>query len=301
LDFGIRQAERFFNLSGHEFWIDKDSISRMDAIRNSGNSALLYYNHIGIAEPLYATALVLYGFGFPAEQIVMPVSAEYLQDPKKALDYWLPEYWCRLSGVLSAPVNQQYLGRIAQTEEEPINHVQGYQPVYTYTIKRLPDIPTKLLKPHGRISARDSLNIILSDQKFCYIVAPEGHRSPDGTLQPAEDALGFLIKVADPNILIVPVGFTHLPEYRRLHAVIGEPFTRNDIKDQTSELRTKFSVTDNKLIYTDIAMLRLAEILAEIQQGVYNDSHPLHKRAMQGKLYLGMDQASGKVVWVCDN
>lgn len=103
-------------------------------------------------------------------------------------------------------------------------------------------------------------------------LAPEGTRSPDGTLKKGRAGVAYIALRA--GVPIVPVGMSGVDKvfscWRRLRrpvvrAVFGEPFTLpNTAKKARGEELERL---------TDLIMYRIADLLPQEYRGVYGGSH----------------------------
>lgn len=121
-------------------------------------------------------------------------------------------------------------------------------PVLGWLLPKLNVIPVNL--EGGDRSALKALIRVLSAGE-CALVFPEGSRTPDGSLQPAEPGLGLVI--AKTRAPVVPMrifgafdawpigGKIHL--FRKITVVVGEPiyFSEDDFSGGGRELYTRLS------------------------------------------------------------
>ncbi len=108
---------------------------------------------------------------------------------------------------------------------------------------------------------------------YALLIAPEGTRSPNARLMPAEKGLGLLVYRVNPMLMPVGVwGTTDFPaSYKRLkrplvHFRFGRPY-----RFQLPEEMTRREAEE---VVTDYAMRRLAQCLPESMRGVYADPPP---------------------------
>jgi 1-acyl-sn-glycerol-3-phosphate acyltransferase len=121
-------------------------------------------------------------------------------------------------------------------------------PVLGWLLPKLNVIPVNL--EGGDRSALKALIRVLNAGE-CALVFPEGTRTPDGSLQPAEPGLGLLI--AKTRAPVVPMrifgafdawpigGKIHL--FRKITVVVGEPiyFSEADLSGRGKDLYTRLS------------------------------------------------------------
>ncbi len=111
---------------------------------------------------------------------------------------------------------------------------------------------------------------LLKEAKHVLMLAPEGHRSHTGQLQPAHDGGAFL--AVRTGALVVPVAVTGVEEFWRnvlhfrqtdMHVVVGRPFhfVTGDVKVDRDTLRTMMTE----------AMYQLASLCPSEYRGVYSD------------------------------
>jgi len=115
------------------------------------------------------------------------------------------------------------------------------------------------------------------------VLAPEGTRSRDGTLQPARAGASYL--ASKSGVQVIPVGvvgtndrqvMTRLRRLRRLdiNIYVGEPFVLPPIKGRDREAALQE--------YTDEIMCRVAALLPPEARGVYAD-HPRLQELLQAR------------------
>jgi 1-acyl-sn-glycerol-3-phosphate acyltransferase len=133
-------------------------------------------------------------------------------------------------------------------------------PVLGWLLPKLNVIPVSL--EGGDRSALKALIRVLSAGE-CALVFPEGTRTPDGNLQPAEPGLGLLI--AKSRAPVVPMrifgAFDAWPIggrvrlFRKITVVVGEPiyFSETDVSGGGRDLYTRLS----QRVMDAIAALRL--------------------------------------------
>ena len=133
-------------------------------------------------------------------------------------------------------------------------------PVLGWLLPKLNVIPVSL--EGGDRSALKALIRVLSAGE-CALVFPEGTRTPDGNLQPAEPGLGLLI--AKTRAPVVPMrifgAFDAWPIggkvrlFRKITVVVGEPmyFSETDVSGGGRDLYTRLS----QRVMDAIAALRL--------------------------------------------
>jgi len=108
---------------------------------------------------------------------------------------------------------------------------------------------------------------------YALLIAPEGTRSPNAQLRPAEKGLGLLVYRANP--ILMPVGVWGTKEFPaaykqlrrpRVHIRFGKPY-RFHLPDHMTR-------KEAEAVVTDYAMRRLAQCLPETMRGVYADPPP---------------------------
>lgn len=114
------------------------------------------------------------------------------------------------------------------------------------------------------------------------LIAPEGHRSSTGRLQPAEAGLGFIVKHMNRlgYGLIIPVGIYFIGDYQpaslNYHIVskptlimsIGSPLNPGEVLDETRRLSGKRIARADQVSH--ILMDRLRILLPQSRWGVYD-------------------------------
>ena len=141
-------------------------------------------------------------------------------------------------------------------------------PISSYALKKFH------VSPFDRSGFRaDAVRILLRqlEQDKAVVVFPEGHRSPDHTMQ--EGFLGVVYLALKSQAPILPVGITgteKIPGWRmpiplcRLRANIGQPFTLPVIEGRPSR--------DVMRSMLDMVMNRIAPLLPEGYRGHYASS-----------------------------
>ena len=121
-------------------------------------------------------------------------------------------------------------------------------PILGWLLPKLNVIPVNL-KGGDRSALKALLRILAAGE--CALVFPEGTRTPDGNLQPAEPGVGLLI--AKTRAPVVPMrifgAFDAWPIHGKIHLfkkitiVVGEPiyFSETDVAGGGKELYTKLS------------------------------------------------------------
>jgi len=134
-------------------------------------------------------------------------------------------------------------------------------PILGWLLPKLNVIPVNL--EGGDRSALKALIRVLSAGE-CALVFPEGTRTPDGNLQPAEPGLGLLIARTRAPVVPMrifgafdawPIG-GNLRLFRKITVVVGEPiyFSEADVSGGGRDLYTRLS----QRVMDAIAALRLA-------------------------------------------
>ena len=107
------------------------------------------------------------------------------------------------------------------------------------------------------------------------VLYPEGHRSPDASLQRAERGVGYLIRRAGVAVLPIalqgtqnclPVG-SRLPRRAPVRVVVGRPFQ--------IEIGGRDPSPGEYLDIADLVMFSIAELLPEHLRGVYASVPPV--------------------------
>ena len=169
-----------------------------------------------------------------------------------------------------------------------INHINFWDPLVVMPSLGRPVIPmTKVeawegvlrpfVGPYGAIpvhrgavdtSAVRSATEALAEG-YLVLISPEGTRSPNGVLQPAQEGMAFL--AARTNAPILPVAITGTPGVLKqlrpkVRVAVGPLFTLDTGgKKAGREVLAKL---------TDDAMRRLAALLPEHMRGVYGEQKP---------------------------
>jgi len=215
---------------------DKDNLNLARECLKDG-SLVVYINHPSLADGPLAITYLLDNFGSYAKIIGGPESrkhSDFTREPRDALILRLTAFL----GIRMIPIVQHY--DRGQYEREEIfatlrKFVKGYRDI---------------LVPGG-----------------IFLIAPEGTRSPDGTLQEAQKGIGHLLKYKRSSIHFLPMAI--IPEDtidrglnlgKKFNIRIGRPYSREEIEE--IEISEGFSPIN-------VLMSILASLLPPEMQGVY--------------------------------
>ena len=226
--------------------------------------AVLYFNHISSADPLIMAYLLITYLRNRFGNVIYTDSEDYTKLTGKK-----PHY---IIGVKLAETVGFYMPRIIQPyrlEDERLSEKQK---------KELGDRSTQLANEFGK----------LLEEKLpagaTSVIAPESHRSEDGSLLPAEKGLGLIVKhsAMRNSRLSLPVGLAFADKYnysrglnyhplhpKQINVSIGSPLDYDQILAQTQILTGKTEIYS----FYDIShclMVQLRDLLPDWMHGFYS-------------------------------
>ena len=243
------------------------------------------FNHLGLeVVRVYETALQIVG---DDSKLIVPVSEHYLHYknfPIYALAVSLAQ---RILTSQFPPVIQSYRIRDDTLSDEHLNELS----------KRSQELGISTIR-----------SIVKGFQNgACVIIAPEGHRSHDYTLLPAEVGSGLLIRTLNklkkqnkiPDARIVPIAFEPFDRsglFNRQHykMTIGEPVDPQNILDLATELAQDYGINNGKpnpALASHALMLKIAELMSPERRGVYDVEDQRFEQVLLGELKLGINNA----------
>ena len=197
-------------------------------------SLLVYANHFDRFDTLvYGKALKYY---FPLDHLSVLTALKYM-DPNRNKEHKMAGLVLRL---LSSGYGFQRL-RVVQDLDEEKKQYPNFNEINRKTFLQT----VRLLKTPGNI----------------VIIAPEGTRSNDGGLLEGKESFETLLKTGGEKVLALPLAA--VPPIRSLHRTrvfVGQPFTYAEIKSESER--------EGKSV-TELAMLRIANLLPEQNRGFY--------------------------------
>ena len=224
--------------------------------------AVLYFNHIASDDPLIIAYLLTTYLDNRLANVIYTVSEEYTKLRGKK-----PHY---IFGVKLAEIVHFSMPRIVQPyrlRDEAINDVQR---------KKLEKQSFKLARQFARLLT-EKLHLGAT-----VIIAPESHRSEDGSLLPAEKGLGFMVnKIAERTRgLFLPIGLSFNDEHNRglnynpfhprnINVNIGSPLSYDEILCMTQQLTEK-NENLRSSDFSHLLMLQLLNLLPESMHGFYS-------------------------------
>ena len=250
---------------------------------------IVYFNHIAGDDALVVFALLNRYFGELIGKPTLPVSDEYTHlrvHPSYAIGSFLAKH---LAGYEVFKITQAYRSRGEEGE---------------------------VLKDRSESQALELMKNL--DRTFteggCLIIAPEGHRSPDNSLQPAEESIGVevrkLISLIDkqkiPEAIILPIGIEypgspakkfHLGSKKvQARLSVGSPLLATEMKSNIDlfSRRMKLEGIKERVLITNYLMMALSNLLPKEMRGVYDKENPLFKPTLEGKAKL-VQQSDGRV------
>lgn len=245
---GLGQALSFVTEHLYNLQLSPETPRNIESLKRhlEMGSAVVYINHISLDDSLLVLAFLLKEVGRSIRQIGGPESKKHY-DFREGLMSGLVMRLAGLLGVTLIPVVQHYdEGKYSEKE------ILGSRLQFARTAKEI------LGKPGGIL-----------------LIAPEGTRSPDGTLKQAQQGIGFVSKSSHKNdipIFFVPIGVIPIPQGSinsglncnfvrsqagRFELNMGEPFQIDFIQNTTREG------------ITDLLMQKLASLLPQETRGVY--------------------------------
>jgi len=250
---------------------------------------LIYFNHIALDDPLVIFHLL--HRHLPERNYILPVSETYLKKEAKKLPiYNIGVNVGKLLGFTMPPIIQPYRLRDKKLSEEDKN----------------------ALTDRSLHLSREFIELVNSEMKFqkhpVIIIAPEGHRSEDGSLQPSESCLGHIVKYMLKqqkaenilNGLVLPIGLQYEENFTRdrnwnplkrpkVRVAIGSLMTLEEIKAGSLGLAGRRNLkADDSFLYTHFLMLKLSELLPRNMKGVYAEE--LLELTLTGNFELRPDE-----------
>lgn len=241
---------------------------------------LVYFNHAASDDPL----VILHSLHrhLPERNYVLPVSETYLENGAKKLPiYTRGVNIGELLGLEMPHVIQSYRLRDEGLSEEDRNALTNRSFFLSRELIELVDSGMKLEKPP------------------VIIIAPEGHRSEDGSLQPPESGLGHIVKHM-PDGLVLPIGVQYEENFTRginwnplrqlkVRVAIGGLMTLEDIRAGSLELAGQYNLkAKDPRLDTHFLMLKLSELLPINMRGVYAEE--LLEQTLIGNFELRPDR-----------
>lgn len=215
---------------------DYDNLNDLREKIVSGKSAVVIFNHTFLGDPAIAMNVTSRSLGFE-----IPFTAP---GSRKHYD-WLRHPFDAVAMRLSQPLGIDLI---------PI--VQHYdRSSYSSTT------PGKDYREFVSL-AKEAVN----SQRTVFFIAPEGTRSPDGSLQPAQTGVKHLVRY-NPNLWFLPMAIIPDKETKGYgffsgHEVrVGSAFQKKDIVD---DIRRDLEIQD-------AIMLRVARLLPQFMKGVYEE------------------------------
>lgn len=194
-------------------------------------SIIAYFNHTSLSDGLLTVTFLLDNLGLYIRRFGGPASQRHFDFSRDPLNAFIMR-----------------LGRFFGIELFPV--VQHYDSSYSREVKK-----------RNLENFYENMKNILSQPGGMVFIAPEGTRSPDGKLQKGqrgiEDLKGNNIKYF-PFALIPESGSNRGYNFgKRFDIIAGKPFSITDTK--------------NGITYTDMIMLKLAELLPKERRGYYRN------------------------------
>jgi len=244
---------------------------------------IVYFNHIAGDDPFLILELLDRSLGDVMGNVILPVSDVYMKlhkHPTYAIGARLAQ---QIFGFDVFPITQAYRrrgsGQIEDTNGETITFI-------------------------------DQLT-----QKFinggCLVIAPEGHRSPGNSLQPAslqpaEESIGVAVrrlinlikKKQIPEAIILPIGIEYpgLPA-KRFHLglkkvpaklSVGQPLLATEILENVNLFSSQMNLKGIKerVLITDYLMMALSNLLPPGMRGVYDGESTWFRPTLEGRAKL---------------
>lgn len=229
---------------------------------------MLFFNHIAADDPLAVVYLLSTRLDRRLNNVIFPVSEDYTQlkggKPEYVLGVQLAE---KIAGFKTPRIIQSYRLKDEESDDEQRQRLKGRS--------------EKLAREYSKlITEKIPLGATV-------VVSPEGHRSPDGRLLPAEKGLGMLVKTIErakkqkmiPDGLFIPVGLSFTEKYRyglnlnfrhrpEIVVQIGSPLSLDQVFFGAKNLTAKENLTASDLSH--FLMVELAKLLPVPMWGVYH-------------------------------
>lgn len=268
----------------------KDNQNILGSLEQQNNLPLLiYFNHVALDDPL--VILNLLHHHLPERNYILPVSETYLEKEAGKLPIYNEAVnVIKLLGFTVPHIIQSYRLRDEKLSEKD----------RIALTERSSLLSGKFIK---------LVNSEMESQKHpVIIIAPEGHRSEDGSLQPSESGLGGIVKCMLKqqeaenifNGLVLPIGLQYEENFTqninwnplrqpKVIVAIGNLMTLEEIKDGSLGLawRRNLKVADSRL-YTHFLMLKLSELLPRNMRGIYAEE--LLELTLAGNFELRPDE-----------
>jgi hypothetical protein len=282
----IRQGglEIFDKVASLGYNIEIKSRQNLRIIReNPSDPCVFYYNHATMDDPFLLVDLLQKEAPNRLKNVVIPVS-EYYTQFKNHPSYALAVRLGRMEGFVMPEVVQSYRTRGLEENTELVGKVNNLNIQFTRILKEK-----------------------LTDG-YCVMIAPEGHRSEERSLLPAESGVGLMVTIMNnlrkegkiENGYFIPVAIVfENPKGQSLHynprekalvkITVGEAIDPESIINEGKLLTGESKLSK---VSSHILMHHLAEFLPVNMQGVYSAS--LFKETLHGRFEQKTDER-GKV------
>ena len=282
-----RFKERSFTLfekivsSGYNYEVqNKENLGIMK--KKPDNPCVVYFNHTAMDDPFVVVDLLHKEVPDRFDNVVIPVS-EYYANFKNHFSYAFFVKSGRALGLSMPEVVQSYRRR---------NKPES----------------TKLQEKSQLLNINFT-NLLAKELSggSVIVVAPEGHRSDDGKLQPAEAGIGFMARIMEKRLsegkiengYFIPVGITYEKRGDGLHynpfnkesvkISIGEP---EEVRTVIAEARSLNQKSGFTKITSHVLMHKLSKLLPPEHRGVYGDNN--YPDTLDGRYESRMNE-KGKV------
>jgi len=253
---------------------------------------IVFFNHVATDDPLIVVAVLRKFLQEDLGSLVIPYSEYYSHFNNFPAYALLIKLAKQIDGLEMVPITQPYRLRDRRL-----------------TAKEL-EILTKKAGKEGIQFGRKLTGDFLLGKTL--LLAPEGHRSPDGSLIPAEKGLGFAVNLAErltsrnkiPEALILSFGLIYPAGYSKINAKLGEkePITVNvgplmapsEVIKNTADFTKKFDLSlcqgNSAELITHYLMYNNSLLLPQSMRGVYDPGHSLFSRVLRNEIQQGINR-----------
>lgn len=261
----------------------------LEALKDKNHLPLLvYFNHVAVDDPVVILHLLRHYL--PGRENYIVLVSKTHKSSNKIPEYSKGVQMGETLGFQMPEILQTYNIRDARLSEEEKRELEAQQ--------------KELLE--GLVNIIDS-----SIGNETVVIAPEGHRSENGCLQPTESGAGHIVKKMIRSSkkqekfvgLVLPIGLEYEEGYTReknwslrhppkIKVTVDKPIDLDEIEAGVRQLSEIHGQNINSALYTHFLMLKLRELLPQEMWGVY--AYNLLEKTLKGGFELVTDK-EGKV------
>lgn len=252
---------------------------------------IVLFNHVAADDPLILVAVLRKFLQEDLGGLVIPYSEDYSHFKNFPAYALLIKLANQIDGLEMIPITQSYRLRDQRLTPKELEILTGKADLESLRFTR------KLMKdfPLGKV----------------LLLAPEGHRSPDGSLIPAEKGLGFAVSLAGnlidhkkiPEALVLSFGLTYPPGYSKINAKllgekklitvnVGPIITSYEAINNKADFAKEFNLPlrqDNSAeLITHSLMYSNSLLLPQSMRGVYDPGHSLFSQVLKNEVKQGI-------------